>query len=179
MKTKKEFKWFSIFDYEKEQDYLRDMHKSGWKLVKVSGLCIYHFEKCTPEDVIYQLDYNKEGIANKDEYVKMFNDCGWEYLQDYVGYSYFRKPVSETNGEEAIFCDDESRFQMMERVFKGRMIPLLIIFFCVLLPQFIINIVSYHNYITASCFGGVIVIYLTVFFTFAKNYYNYKSNSKK
>lgn len=22
----------------------------------------------------------------------MFTDCGWEYLQDFVGYSYFRKP---------------------------------------------------------------------------------------
>lgn len=48
--------------------------------------------KCTPEDVVYQLDYNEEGLTHKDEYVQMFRDCGWEYIQDFGGYSYFRKP---------------------------------------------------------------------------------------
>lgn len=179
METKKQFKWFSIFEYEKEQDYLRNMHKSGWKFVKVGGFCVYHFEKCTPEDVIYQLDYNKEGLDNKDEYVKLFNDCGWEYLQDYVGYSYFRKPVSQANGEEEIFCDDESRLQMMERVFKGRMVPLLIIFICVLLPQFLVNLVTTHRYIIAALIGSVIVLYLAVFSMCAKSYSKYKNNIKK
>ena len=47
----------------------------------------------------------------------MFADCGWEYLQDFAGYSYFRKPVAEMKGEEAIFCDDASRLEMMRRVF--------------------------------------------------------------
>ena len=54
---------------------------------------MYYFEKCVPQDVVYQLDYNKEGLEHKDEYLKMFDDCGWEYLQDYAGYSYFRKAV--------------------------------------------------------------------------------------
>ena len=129
METKKAFKFFSIFEFEKEQNYLRKMHASGWKFVKLSGFCIYHFEKCVPEDMIYQLDYNQDGIAHKEEYIQMFNDCGWEYLQDYVGYSYFRKSASETAGTEEIFCDEDSRSQMLERIFKGRIIPLLILFF--------------------------------------------------
>lgn len=62
------------------------MHKTGWKFVKVSGLGVYHFEKCTPQDVVYQLDYNKNGLTHKDEYLKMFDDCGWEYMQDYFDY---------------------------------------------------------------------------------------------
>lgn len=88
-----------------------------------------HFEKCLPQDVVYQLDYNKDGLAHKDEYLKMFDDCDWEYIQDYFGYSYFRKVVSDDGIAEEIFCDDESRLQMMQRVLKGRMLPLLIIFF--------------------------------------------------
>lgn len=52
------FKWFTIFEYEKEQDYLREMHKSGWKFIKVTGLGMYHFEKWLHQDVVYQLDYN-------------------------------------------------------------------------------------------------------------------------
>lgn len=48
--------------------------------MNVSGLT-YTFESCPPEDVIYQLDYNKEGLDHKDEYIQMFQDCGWEYVQ--------------------------------------------------------------------------------------------------
>ena len=82
---KKEFKYLTIFKYEEEQEYLRDMHKHGWKLVKISGIGIYHFEECEPEDVVYQLDYN---LQKNDEYFQMFKDCGWEYLFDFAQYSY-------------------------------------------------------------------------------------------
>ena len=123
MKTFKKYKYFSIFNYQKEQDYLREMHRQGWRFVKVTGIGIYHFEECEPADVIYQLDYNQEGSAHQDEYIQMFADCGWEYLQDYMGYSYFRKPASECDGSEEIFCDDESRLEMMNRIYKGRFCP--------------------------------------------------------
>lgn len=178
MATKKQFKWFTIFEYEKEQDYLREMHKSGWRFIKVTGLGIYCFEQCAPQDVVYQLDYNKEGQAHKDEYLKMFDDCGWEYIQDYAGYSYFRKSVAENGEAEEIFCDEESRLHMMQRVIKGRMLPLLIIFFAALLPQFFINLVSTHNYYLAALFGGLLALYLGIFIMcFIK--YNQYNNRKK
>ena len=81
---KREFKYFTILQWKQEQDYLREQHKKGWKFTRVSGFCCYHFEKAEPEDVVYQLDYNPEGIEHKGEYIQMFQDCGWEYLQDYV-----------------------------------------------------------------------------------------------
>jgi hypothetical protein len=177
MKRKCVFKFFTIVDYDKEQEYLREMHKSGWKLVSVSGFCMYHFEKCEPEDVIYQLDYNKDGLKNKDEYVKMFNDCGWEYLQDYVGYSYFRRPASATGGSDQIFCDRESRLEMMRRVFSGRVIPLVILFTVILLPMFVLNIVYFYNYWSACTLGIIIVIYLYLFISFAVKYSRYKNEN--
>ena len=92
MKTRTVWKYFTIFAYEKEQEYLRKMHRAGWKFVRVGGFGLYHFEECEPEDVIYQLDYNPQRTEQKEEYIQMFADCGWEYLQDYAGYSYFRSP---------------------------------------------------------------------------------------
>lgn len=175
MDTKKQFKWFTIFEYEKVQDYLREKHKSGWKFVKVKGFDTYYFEKCTPQDVAYQLDYNKYGLAHKDKYLKMFDDCGWEYIQDYAGYSYFRKAISEDGVAEEIFCDEESRFQMMQRVIKGRMLPLLILFFAVLLPQFIHNIFYTHHYLIASVGGIVLGLYLVVFGVCFVKYTQYKN----
>ena len=178
METKKQFKWFTIFQYEKEQDYLREMHKSGWKFVKVKGLGMYYFEKCVPQDVVYQLDYNQDGLSHKEEYLKMFEDCGWEYIQDFAGYSYFRKAVAEDGMVEEIFCDEESRFQMMQRVIKGRMLPLLVLFFAVLLPQFIINLFSIHNYLVAAFIGGILAMYFMVFGTCFVKYNQYKYNKK-
>ena len=177
MEIKKEFKWFTIFEYEKEQDYLREMHKTGWKFVKSTGLGMYHFEKCLPQDVVYQLDYNKDGLAHKDEYLKMFDDCGWEYIQDYLGYSYFRKAVSDDGIAEEIFCDDESRLQMMQRVLKGRMLLLLIIFFLVLLPQFFINLFD-ARYFIAAFTGGILTMYIVIFTIFFVKYSQYKRNRK-
>ena len=133
-----------------------------WKLVRITGIGVYHFEKCEPQDVIYQLDYNKEGLEHKEEYVKMFEDCGWEYLQDFVGYSYFRKPASETSGAEEIFCDDSSRLQMMDRVFKGRVLPLVILFSCVLIPC-LIREVYVGEYANIVLLAAVIIVYLWIF----------------
>ncbi len=178
MKLKKEFKFFTIFDYEKEQDYLTSMHKDGFKLVRVSGIGVYRFEKCEAEDMVYRLDYNAEGLKNKEEYVKMFADCGWEYLFDYAGYSYFRKAVTDEDSSPEIFCDEESRMQMMERVIKGRMIPLLVLFGAVLLPQFILNLTVYKNYAISSLYGVLLILYILIFSFGTKKYLNYKGRTK-
>ena len=155
---------------------MRAQHKAGWKFVRVSGIGIYHFERCTPEDVVYQLDYNREGLKNKAEYIRMFADCGWDHIQDYVDFSYFRKPVADMNGDEEIFCDDSSRLAMMERVYKGRMVPLMVIFSACLLPQFVINLTN-GRYAIAVLMGGLLAVYAALFGYCAVSYYR-KKNKK-
>lgn len=181
--TRTQFRWFSITEYDKEAEYLRDMHKSGWKFTRVSGLGMYHFVKCEPEDVVYQLDYNQEGIKNKVEYVQMFKDCGWEYMFDYVGYSYFRKPASQMDGEEEIFCDDESRLDMMKRVLKGRLLPLLIVFVAVIMPQMCMQIYYYTNDVSQfrgavlGSYSVVFVLYMFIFISFTIKYNKFKKKT--
>lgn len=138
-----------------------------------------HFERCTPEDVVYQLDYNQEGIANKVEYVQMFQDCGWEYLFDYVGYSYFRKPVSEMIGNEEIFCDDDSRLDMMKRVFKGRLAPLIVIFFCIIIPRMSSRWILDEGVSGLFiAFAILFLLYLAIFVSFAIKYYSFLKRIK-
>ena len=99
-------------------------------------------------------------------------------MQDLGGYSYFRKPVSESGEADEIFCDDESRVQMMERVVKGRMVPLLILFSFVVVPQFILQILS-QRYIGVALFAGILVLYLYCFtYSFIK-YREYRKKVKK
>ena len=38
METKKAVKFFSVVDWEKEQNYLREMHRQGWKFVRLTAL---------------------------------------------------------------------------------------------------------------------------------------------
>ncbi|MBR3756063.1 MAG: DUF2812 domain-containing protein [Firmicutes bacterium] len=179
MSNKKEIKFFNIMQYEEEAAYLRNMHKSGWKFMRMTGLGMYHFESCEPEDVIYQLDYNQEGLKNKEEYVQMFADCGWEYLQDAFGYSYFRKPASQAAGEESIFCDEASRMEMMNRVFKGRLIPLIVIYCCCLLPQLLNATFIYDSPVIAALLGGLVGLYTVIFGMFAYQYYQFMRNKKR
>ena len=174
MEMKKEFKFFSIFEHQKEELYLRQQHNAGWKFTKVTGFGTYHFMKCEPEDVVYQLDYNQEAATNKGEYIKMFSDCGWDYIQDYAGYSYFCKPVAEMNGDEEIFCDDSSRLAMLERVYKGRLLPLLIIFCAVILPQFVLHMRNGRFWL-AIFMGTILAIYGAVFGYCAVHYYRQKN----
>ena len=166
MATKKQIKYFTIFDHKKEEAYLSDMHGRGWRFVRVSGLGTYHFESCEPEAVVYQLDYDPRSRESREEYLQLFSDCGWEYIQEYVGYSYFRKPRAQMKGEENIFNDAESSDAMMERVYKGRLLPLLVLFCAVLVPQFILNIVN-ARYAFATFFGGILAVYIAVFIGFA------------
>ena len=173
MEKMKEFRFFTIFDHKKEEDYLREKHKSGWRFVRVSGFGTYHFEKCEPEDVVYQLDYNPQTKATKDSYLQIFADCGWEYIQDYAGYSYFRKPADKMVEEESIFNDDESRTAMMSRVYKGRITPLITIVFCCLVPTFVINLVN-QNYVVASFLGGLLGVYAVLFAFCAVSHNNMK-----
>ena len=71
-------RFFTIADYEEEEQWLHQQHSRGWKLVKMIPPCFYRFEKCQPEDVVYRLDY-QNGQENGN-YFQMFHDYGWEYL---------------------------------------------------------------------------------------------------
>ena len=156
---KREFKIFTIAEYEQEQEYLRSQHKKGWKLIHLTFPGIYLFEACESEDVVYQLDYHKEGMGSQDSYVQIFKDCGWEYLFDFMGYSYVRKSSASMQGNEEIFCDEASRIDFIARVFKGRMIPLIFLFFLTIFPQTILQ----ASYLQSDPHRTLFYIYLILF----------------
>ena len=44
--TKTEIRFFSIPQWQKEEQYLRDRHKAGWEFTGVGFPGVYHFRKC-------------------------------------------------------------------------------------------------------------------------------------
>ena len=154
---------FTIADYEEEEIWLREKHKDGWKLVKTTPPCFYVFERCTPEDVVYRLDYKNN--TESGDYYQLFRDYGWEYFNRCMGWLYFRKPVSGSEQDTEIFSDDISRMDMVNHIVKTRMLPLLIIFSCCVMPGFIRSV--NENYPFANVFSIVfsvlVLIYLALF----------------
>lgn len=151
-----ELKLFLLTDYEKEEKYLREKQQNGWRFEKVHLPGIYYFEKCEPEDVVYRLDFNPQNVEDKGSYIQMFEDYGWEYMQDLNEYSYFRKKAVNVNQEDLeIFSDNESKLAMLQRIFIKRMLPILTIFVCCFIPVI-------GNWTSGRFTGAFGIGYLTV-----------------
>lgn len=172
--NKTEFKFFTIADWQEEEEYLSLMHKNGWRLKKI-GFMDYHFEKCEPENVTYRLDYNKASVNDKEGYLQMFKDCGWEYIFNKFGYSYFRKKEEPGDKEREIFSDSRSKIEMMERVIKSRGIILGLLYIVeIFFLVFSLGQVAAGR--TAYIAEFLIYSFLTVLYTgmFIKMYRKYK-----
>ena len=65
----------------------------------------------------------------------MYRDYGWEYLQDLNEYSYFYKTAGDSEEENEIFSDNASRIDMMDRIYRRKMLPILVVLLCCLIPQ--------------------------------------------
>ena len=126
---------FTIADFREEELWLREMAKSGLHLLRMTPPMAYVFEKGEPRDVIYRLDY-----TNGDEggdYARMLGEFGWENCGRCMGWVYWRRDASAlaSEAEGELFSDDESRLEMVKKVVRTRMLPLLVIFFCCVLPN--------------------------------------------
>lgn len=159
IKTK--IRFFTIADYLEEEQWLRAEHKNGWKLIKMIPPCFYKFEKCQPEDVIYKLDFKNN--QEKADYLQLTSDFGWEYIGKCTGWLYFRKPASSINfeNEGEIFSDNQSKINMVYNIIKTRMLPIILIFFICVLPNFIINI-SEENTLSTRFWAVMNAVYIVL-----------------
>ena len=143
MEKKNVYRIVTIADYEREAVFLGEMHAKGWKLkeLRYSYLVVavkYTFEKCQPEQVAYQLDFYPMKKSDRDSYLQLFKDCGWEHITDFNGFSYFRKLSSgiESEAEFEIYNDTAGKLAMVKRILIMRMLPILLLF-SALLPVFL------------------------------------------
>ena len=165
--TKTIFKLFTLFEYEEEEAFLEEQHKNGWKVTgfKIPGF--YKFEKCQAEDMIYRIDFTNENGAKNSEYKQIFADNGWEFLWSVNGFSIFRKlrtSDSEVNNE--IFTDNASKLQMLQKIHQRRLLPLITIFLCAVVPNFLRAINGdFHN--------SAINLFFSIFFSVMFVFYTY------
>lgn len=167
--TKRTHKWFWNYDYDKQEKYYTEMHAKGWALKKQdkAAVVLQQFEKCEPANVVYKIGYNAVK-TDRDSYIKMFEDYGWEFVGTAQDFYYFRKNAEGVSPEELdIFSDDESRLDMAKKAVTAGLPILLVCTFCILVPQ---SINVYRNKERGWSDWALIVLYSAVWALYVWGY---------
>ncbi len=162
--TKTELRFFTIADFEEEELWLREQHKKGLRFVRLIPPCIYIFEECSPQDVIYCLDCKND--RQNEDYLQLFRDYGWDYLGSYVGWVYFRKNADEIQQENdgKIFSDKEPKADMIKHIILSRMIPLFFILLLCLIPSY--TFILYDSPSWVNYFSLILLTPVTIFYIY-------------
>ena len=103
------YKWFWVWDFEKEERWLNEMALAGWALVDV-GYARFTFEACEPGEYTVRLEMHGYDAA----YVEFMRQAGAEYIGRVLQWLYFRKRAED--GAFDIFSDIDSRITHIERI---------------------------------------------------------------
>ena len=110
------YKWFWVWDFEKEERWLNKMAAEGWVLDQV-GFCRYTFRRCQPGEYAVRLEMH----PHDPEYLQFMTDTGAEYVGRMVAWVYFR--MRSEDGSFELFSDIDSKISHLDRI--GRMLAIL------------------------------------------------------
>lgn len=85
------YRFFPLWQEEKQTRWLEEMARQGWHLEKVV-LRRYSFLPGEPAEVLYRLDFIRLWGTKRKEYFDLFRDAGWEHVARMGKRQYFRKP---------------------------------------------------------------------------------------
>ena len=108
MNSKVQFRMFTIFDLDKVEDYLHEMHLKGWKY-KSNRFGFFYFEQCQPDDVNYRV-WNTSYLRKNEMVLQSIKDRGWEFVEG-CPYSVFRKPTSDLASNDYFCMDNRLRWE--------------------------------------------------------------------
>ena len=110
MNSKVQFRMFTIFDLDKVEDYLHEMHLKGWKY-KANRFGFFYFEQCQPDDVTYCV-WDTRYLRKNEVELQSIKDSGWELIE--TGFcSTLRKPTSDILSEEKVYMSKGLRWEVM------------------------------------------------------------------
>ena len=104
-------KWFWVWSFEKEEDWLNEMAMNGWVLESV-GFSTFHFVRCEPGEYSIRLEMH----PYDETYLSFMKDTGAEYIGRVFMWIYFRKKT--VDGPFDLFSDMDSRISHLDRIGK-------------------------------------------------------------
>ena len=101
-------KFFWVWDFDKEENWLNEMAAKGLALVSV-GFCKYEFEDCLPGEYKVCLQLLEKSPRNPEmqKYLEFVESTGAEHVGSFTRWVYFRRKASE--GDFNLFSDNASK----------------------------------------------------------------------
>ena len=157
--TKKVWNFFTIAQWEEEEQWLNDMARNGWHLVRINCLLRYVFEKGTPGEYIYKLDLpdNLEHGMDEQAYCSFLAECGIDVVCKQKQWLYLRKKA--TDGPFAEKDDLFAKLQMTNKAYSYaiRTLSMLLRCFAVMIAIFAVALCVVSHPDINNLFEGVIM----------------------
>lgn len=109
--TKKIWKIFFVWEFEKEEAWLNQMAMSGWTLCAV-GFCNYTFVRSEPGEYTIRVEMR----GSDADYREFMAESGIEYVGRFLQWHYYRRR-SEL-GAFDLYSDIDSRIAQLNRIGK-------------------------------------------------------------
>ena len=110
MKSKLQFRIFTILDEDKKEEYLHEMHLKGWRY-RTSRFGLFYFDQCQPDDVIYCI-YDSRFLKKYKHELQDFRNRGWELIGA-GSCSILRKSSSDLLPEDQVYMSKGLRWEVM------------------------------------------------------------------
>ena len=104
-------KWFWVWSFEKEEEWLNEMAMNGWLLDGVSFIT-YHFVRCEPGEYSIRLEMHPYDEA----YLSFMEETGAEYVGRMMMWIYLRKKTAD--GAFDLFSDIDSKIRHLDKIGK-------------------------------------------------------------
>jgi hypothetical protein len=111
-RTKSMWRFFLAYEDQKQEAWLEALALQGWNLSR-PGLFRFIFTKGKPNTNRYRLDYEMLRGKQRDEYLVLFQDAGWDFLGEVTNRYYFKARSDAFSPE--VFSDPESRRDRIRR----------------------------------------------------------------
>ena len=110
MKSKLQFRIFTILDEDKKEEYLHEMHLKGWRY-RTSRFGFFYFDQCQPDNVIYCI-YDSRFLKKYKHGLQDFRNRGWELIGA-GSCSILRKSSSDLLPEDQVYMSKGLRWEVM------------------------------------------------------------------
>ncbi len=104
-------KWFWVWQFEKEEEWLNEMASNGWVLDEV-GFCRYTFTRCAPGEYTVRTEMH----SYDESYIRFMEETGAEYVGRMMTWIYFRKKTED--GVFDLYSDIDSKIAHLDRIGK-------------------------------------------------------------
>ena len=115
------------FDKNSEMEWLNEMARQGWNLVKF-GYGLYSFEPCQPGEFVYDCDLKDRGFSISPEYRDILESQNIQLIPS--GGFWFLVRRRAVDGPLQLYTDDESRleqYKKIRRMFKATAVSELLV----------------------------------------------------